>query len=89
MNMTKASCGHYVAAVGAPGSAMRREAESQPCRECRKPVCPECGSRNIGDEMDTMDGVYAPWCWWNCLNCGHEWRYQDETYNPGGKGGAS
>jgi len=36
MNYTKASCGHPVVAVGAPGSEARKAVESVPCEECRQ-----------------------------------------------------
>ena len=34
MNATKASCGHAVVAVGAPGSPARYDVESRPCKDC-------------------------------------------------------
>jgi hypothetical protein len=35
MNMTEASCGHAVFAVGAPNSKIRQEIENTPCVDCR------------------------------------------------------
>jgi len=34
MNGTKAKCGHFVIAVGAPGSAARMNCENFPCEQC-------------------------------------------------------
>lgn len=34
MNHTKASCGHSIIAVGAPGSIARQRAEESECRSC-------------------------------------------------------
>lgn len=53
MNYTKAKCGHYVIAVGAPGSEAREKCERLPCDECR---CPDCGGEG---ELDT--GGFEPW----------------------------
>lgn len=72
MNSTTASCGHAVVAVGAPGSAARREVESQPCTRCRK--CVGCGGRG---------GWYSPdnGQWVTCLECKtqpkDEWDFYD------------
>jgi hypothetical protein len=43
MTSTKASCGHYVTAVGAPNSPARLKCESRPCPDCRDNKCRECG----------------------------------------------
>ena len=37
MNYIKAACGHYVIAVGAPGSAARICVEKSPCVSCDTP----------------------------------------------------
>lgn len=34
MNSVKAVCGHYVTAVGAPGSGARSKYENEPCPKC-------------------------------------------------------
>jgi len=34
MNYVKAQCGHYVPAVGAPGSNERNRCEQNPCPKC-------------------------------------------------------
>lgn len=34
MNNVKAVCGHYVTAVGAPGSGARSKCENEPCPKC-------------------------------------------------------
>lgn len=34
MNFTKASCNHFVPAIGSPNSNERRKQESEPCEMC-------------------------------------------------------
>ena len=53
MNHTLASCGHYVLAIGSPGSGAREKCERMPCDRCR---CPACGGEG---EFDT--GGFEPW----------------------------
>jgi hypothetical protein len=79
MNMTKAKCGHFVPAVGAPGSAARFACEIGPCQECDTPafwqreydeavpipVSPE----RIKEIVDH--------CLTACLECGGERIYKD------------
>ena len=36
MNGTKATCGHFVIAVGAPGSKAREDCEYNPCDQCNQ-----------------------------------------------------
>lgn len=53
--------------------------------------CPECGDRRVVADGDTtsepvgQDGheerVYYIG-WWHCQECGHNWRYQDDSLNP-------
>lgn len=61
---------------------------SQPTYEC-----PKCGSRDVSDDGDFIEqldtngqligGDY--YGWWTCNYCLHQWRYQDESLNPGAK----
>lgn len=64
MNYTKASCGHLVIAVGAPGSIARKRAEQSPCDECLAATdivdCPECGATASACQCGwTMDEILA------------------------------
>lgn len=49
--------------------------------------CPDCGSTKIeadGDFIETdpsgFDGHF--YGWWQCMDCGKQWRYRDPTLNP-------
>lgn len=61
-----------------------------PRPQAMKPKCPQCGSTRIASDGDAVfeepDLEYVGYYgWWECEECGHQWRYQDDSLNPGGK----
>ena len=61
MNLTTASCGHEIYAVGSPNSPVRLADEGSPCYWCRQdaeiyPCCPVCG------RADLYRGVNMSFC---------------------------
>lgn len=67
VNHTKAKCGHYMPAVGAPGSEARAKYEASLCVECqarhdvRPRDCEECGGESSVDRS-WCKGVWLAVC---------------------------
>jgi hypothetical protein len=53
MNHCKASCGHSVVAVGAPGSNARLA--------CERGKCDECKQVRVGDRVRSWSSFFAVW----------------------------
>lgn len=54
--------------------------------------CPECDSLHVSSDgepvFETIEGdkhYLGFYGWWLCEACGHQWRYQDDGLNPGGR----
>ncbi len=62
----------------------QRKAESE------RPTCPKCNSATVSADGDTVEQLDTNgqlvgshyYGWWTCEYCMHQWRYQDEKFNP-------
>lgn len=57
--------------------------------------CVECGSICVKSDGDLVEPLSHPdtpsdesyfFQWWECMDCGHQWRFQDQSMNPESEG---